>query len=94
MFGIVSTIVGAVVGIIEFLLTMRFIFQFLAVNSHTPFVGWIYSNTASLVSPFLGIIPNLKLGHFVIDFATLAALVVYTLVGYFILQLFSGVSSR
>ncbi len=92
MFGIVRSIVSAVVGIIEFLLTLRFVFKFFAASAHATFVSWLYDTTAPLVSPFVGILPNLKLGAFVIDFATLAALIVYTLVGYFILQLFSHVS--
>ena len=94
MFGIVRTLVNIVFGIIEFLLSLRFIFKFFAVNSSTPFVTWIYSVTASLVSPFARILPDLKLGGFVVDFATLVALIVYVLIGYLILQVFSYTSNR
>lgn len=94
MFGIVRTLVNIVVGVVEFLLSLRFIFKFFAVNPSTPFVAWLYGATASLVSPFARILPDLKLGGFVIDFATLVALIVYILVGYLILQIFSSVGSR
>ncbi|MFA7319112.1 MAG: YggT family protein [Parcubacteria group bacterium] len=94
MFGLVKTIISFVVGIIELLLTLRFMLKFLVVNVHTPFVGWIYNTTAPLVVPFSGIIPDLKLGGFMIDFATLAALIVYVLVGYSILRIFSYVDPR
>lgn len=91
MFGIVRTVVNIIVGVIEFLLSLRLIFKFFVVNVSTPFVAWIYGVTASLVSPFARIIPDLKLGGFVIDFSTLVALIVYVLIGYLILQAFSYV---
>jgi len=89
MFGIIRTFVNIVVGVIEFLLSLRFIFKFFAVNSGTPFVAWLYDATASLVSPFARILPDLELGGFVIDFSILVALIIYVLVGYLILQIFS-----
>lgn len=94
MFGIIKTLVNIVFGIIEFLLSLRFIFKFFAVNFGTPFVAWIYGATASLVSPFARIMPDLNLGGFVVDFATLAALIIYVLIAYLILQIFSYVSPR
>lgn len=94
MFGIVRTIVNIVVGVIEFLLSLRFIFKFLVVNAGTPFVAWIYGVTATLVSPFAKILPDLKMGGFVVDFATLVALIAYVLIGYLILQIFSYVGPR
>jgi uncharacterized protein YggT (Ycf19 family) len=94
MFGIVRTLVNIVFGIIEFLLSLRFVFKFFAVNSSTPFVAWLYGVTATLVSPFAKILPDLKLGGFVVDFATLAALIVYVLIGYLILQIFSYTGHR
>ena len=94
MFGIIRTFVNIVVGVIEFLLSLRFIFKFFAVNSSTPFVAWLYGATASLVSPFARILPDLKLGGFVIDFSILVALIIYVLAGYLILRIFSYAGSR
>lgn len=87
--GIIRTLINIVFGIIEFLLSLRFIFKFFAVNASTPFVAWVYSATMGLVSPFARIFPKLSLGRFVIDFTTLAALLVYALAGYLILRIFS-----
>lgn len=92
--GIIRTLVNVVVGIIEFLLSLRFVFKFFEVNPNTPFVAWLYGATAGLVSPFVKILPDLKLGGFVIDFTTLVALIVYIMVGYLILQIFSYVGPR
>lgn len=94
MFGIVRTIVNIIVGIIEFLLSLRFIFKFFVVNVGTPFVAWVYGVTAGLTSPFARIVPDLKLGGFVVDFTTLVALIVYVLIGYLILEIFSYVGPR
>ena len=94
MYGIVSTLVNIVFGVIEFLLLLRFIFKFFVVNAGTPFVAWIYSTSASLVTPFAKIVPDLKLGQFVVDFSTLVALIVYAFIGYLILRVFSYVGPR
>ncbi len=94
MLWIVRTLVNIFFGVIEFLLILRFIFKFFVVNTGTPFVAWIYGATVALVKPFAKILPDLKLGGFVINFATLAALLVYVLIGYLILQIFSYVGSK
>ena len=89
MFGIIRTLLNIIIGVIEILLSLRFIFKFFVVNAGTPFVVWIYGVTERLVSPFAKILPDFKLGGFVVDFATLTALIVYVLIGYFILKIFS-----
>ena len=86
MIRIVRAIINIVVGIIELLLTFRLIFTFLTVNPETPFVKWLYDVTAPLVAPFAKILPNWEFSGFVVDFATLAALIVYAIAGYLILM--------
>src|SRR5580700_10632423 len=88
MFRILRALINIVVGIVEVLLTFRLIFEFLVVNTGTPFVAWLYGVTAPLVAPFSKILPNWKFSGFVVDFATVAALIVYTLAGYVLLMLF------
>ena len=88
MFRVLRAFVSIVVGIIELLLTFRFIFKFLVVNTGTPFVAWLYGFTAPLVAPFAKILPNWKFSGFVVDFATIAALIVFALAGYLLLMLF------
>lgn len=85
----IHSIVNIILVIVEFLLTLRFIFIFFQLNPHTPFVSWIYGNTELLVSPFARILPNWYLGSLVVDFTTLAALLVYSLIGYLILEIVS-----
>jgi uncharacterized protein YggT (Ycf19 family) len=87
MFRIIRAFINIVVGIIELLLIFRLIFKFLVVNAGTPFVAWLYGVTARLVAPFAKIIPDLKFSGFVVDFATLAAFIVYAIAGYLILMI-------
>jgi hypothetical protein len=94
MFRILRTLISIVFGIIELLLSIRLIFKFLVVNAHTPFVVWIYGITARLVAPFAKILPDRKFSGFVVDFATLVALIVYVLIGYLILSIFSYSRNR
>ncbi len=88
MFRIIRAFINIVMGVIELLLSVRLIFKFLVVNASTPFVAWLYRVTARLVAPFAKILPDYKFSGFVVDFATLAALIVYALIGYFILSIF------
>lgn len=89
MFRILRAFINIVLSIIELLLSVRFIFKFLVVNAGTPFVAWLYRVTAPLAAPFAKILPDWKLSGFVVDFATLAALIVYALAGYVILRVLS-----
>jgi hypothetical protein len=68
---------------------LKQIFKFLTVNTETPFVAWLYSVTAPLVAPFAKILPNWKFSGFVVDFATVAAMIVFTLAGGLLLMIFS-----
>jgi uncharacterized protein YggT (Ycf19 family) len=88
MFRILRAIINLVVGIIELLLTFRLIFEFLVVNTGTPFVSWLYGITAPLVAPFAKILPNWKISGYVVDFATVAALIVFALAGALLMMLF------
>lgn len=94
MFGIMSAFVSIILGAIELLLSLRFIFRFFSVNPEAPFVAWLYGFTAPLVAPFARILPDWKIFNFVIDSTTLIALIVYVVVGYFLLQILSYPADR
>ena len=88
MFRIIRSLINIVVSIIELLLSFRLILKLLVVNPKTPFVAWIYGVTKPLVAPFAGIRPDWKWSGFVIDFPTLAAIIVYAIAGYLLLMIF------
>ena len=86
---ILRAFINIVAGIIGLLLTFRLIFEFLVVNPGTPFVAWLYGVTEPLVAPFSKILPNWKFSGYVVDFATVAALIVFALAGSLLLMIFS-----
>jgi uncharacterized protein YggT (Ycf19 family) len=88
MFRILRAFINFVIGIIELLLTFRLIFKFLVVNTGTPFVAWLYRVTEPLAAPFAKILPNWKISGFVVDFATVAAIIVFALAASLLLMLF------
>jgi YggT family protein len=88
MFRILRAFINIVVGIIELLLIFRLIFKFMVVNTGTPFVAWLYQVTAPLVAPFSKILPDWKFSGFVVDSATVAAIIVFALAGSLLLMLF------
>ena len=88
MFRILRAFINLVFGVIGILLTFRLIFEFLVVNSSTPFVAWLYRVTDPLAAPFSNILPNWKFSGFVVDFATIAALIVFAIAGSVLLMLF------
>jgi len=86
MFRTLRAFINIVLAIVELLLTFRLIFEFLVVNPGTPFVAWLYGVTAPLVAPFSKILPNWKFSGFVVDFATVAAIIVFALAGSLLLM--------
>lgn len=91
MFEVIRFLVSLVIAVIEFLLGARFILKFFGANPSTPFVAWIYGNSASLISPFANIFPQIRLGDFVIDTSALVAMIVYALIGRVIFWVLSRV---
>lgn len=90
MRGLVITLIDIVLAVVEFLLSLRFIFKFFGAHASSPFVGWIYSSSSSIVSPFSGIFPNFSIGSFLVDSSTLFALIIYLAVGKMIINLLKG----
>jgi uncharacterized protein YggT (Ycf19 family) len=88
MISILRTLINIVVGVIELLLTFRLIFVFFVVNTGTPFVAWLNGVSAPLVAPFAKILPNWEFSGFVVDFATIAAMIVFALAGALLLMFF------
>lgn len=78
-----------VLGIIQSLLGLRFIFRIFAANSTAPFVDWLYATTDVLISPFRGIFVNpVAEGRFVFDITTLITMIMYWLFFALILHVF------
>ncbi|WP_202079478.1 YggT family protein [Caldalkalibacillus salinus] len=80
--------INIVIGIAQVVLGLRIILKLFGANTAAPFVQWVYDTSAPLLYPFEGIFPTRALdGSFVIEFSSLFAFVIYTLVGYLLTQL-------
>ncbi|MBI4028862.1 MAG: YggT family protein [Candidatus Blackburnbacteria bacterium] len=91
--GFIVSLINLVIGLIELLLTIRLLLRLFAANPATPFVRWVYETSQPLINPFLGIFPNPVLsGGLIIEFPTLVALVIYTIVGYILAELIGALS--
>ncbi|MBX4200504.1 YggT family protein [Candidatus Parcubacteria bacterium] len=77
-----------ILGIVEFLIVVRFIFRLLGANPASPFVNLIYNLTQPLVGPFVGIFPRIASQGFVIEWSCLVALLVYYFLVWAIVKLF------
>lgn len=88
-------IIFTIMGFIEGLVALRFLFRLLGANPVNAFVGWIYSWSTPLVTPFAGIFgqnPTIAgtgvVTTSVFDWTALIALVVYALIGALIASAF------
>jgi YggT family protein len=81
---IIMTLINFVIGFIEILLSLRFIFRFFGASANSPFVNWIYVNSQPFLEPFFNIFSDITVGKFVIELTTILALLAYAIVGYII----------
>lgn len=91
----IAGIIYVIVGFIEFVLAFRLLFRLFGANPGNGFVSWIYDISAPLVAPFAGIFgqPPIVEGaavRGVFELGTLVALIVYGLIGGFIVRLLSS----
>ena len=78
-----------IMGILELLLALRFLFRVLAADPTSGFANFIYGFTRPFVGPFSGIFNDqvLDKSGSVVEFSTLLAMLLYALVTYGIIQL-------
>ena len=80
-------IIWFIVGLINILLAIRFILLLLGANRDAGFVDFIYGITSPLVAPFVGIFGEPTYGRFMLDWSSLLAMVIYTLIAWGIVKL-------
>lgn len=92
-----ARIIYVLVGIVEGLLAIRFIFKLAGANPGSSFVMFIYSITDVLTAPFRGIFRTAATEGVettsVFEPATLIAMAIYALIGWAIIR-FVGAGSR
>lgn len=90
---IILGFIHIVLWVVETFLTLRFILRLFDANTSAPFVNFIYNSTGPLLQPFRGIFPSPVLQQgFIVEFSTLFAIIIYSLISYLIIALIEWVS--
>lgn len=80
-------------ALVTIFLALRFLLKLFGANENNGFVGWVYDMTAVLLDPFRGIFSNEVVGrHYVFEFNTLFALLIYGLFGMLLLMIVNMLS--
>lgn len=77
-----TQVIYFIFGVINVLLILRFVLLALGAQEQSSFVNLIYGMSRPLALPFQGIFPEPTLGGSVLEWASLVAIAIYSLVAY------------
>jgi uncharacterized protein YggT (Ycf19 family) len=86
-------VVYYILNLVEILLVLRLIFRLLGANPNNGLVNFLYTLTAPLVAPFVGIFRQPVVSGSVLEWSTVIAMIIYALVAYLIVH-FIRLSTR
>ncbi|HAL15983.1 MAG TPA: hypothetical protein DCP32_04285 [Anaerolineaceae bacterium] len=78
----VTQLIWLLVGLIEGVLGLRFIFKLIGVNAANSFASLLYKVTDLFVAPFASLTGAPAAGGMVLEVSTLIAMIVYALIGW------------
>jgi YggT family protein len=85
-----AAIISFIVGVIQLILILRFLFQLFHANEAAAFTQLIFGLSQPLLLPFAAIFPNIEFSNgFVVELSTIVAIIVYSVVGILLKRLFS-----
>jgi len=84
---LIESIAKKLLGLLELFLFLRLILKFLGASSKALVVNLIYKYSDILVSPFNFIFPNIRWRDYLIDTATISAMIGYAILIYIIFQI-------
>ncbi len=76
-----------VLGVLEVILLLRFLFRLLGANQSSSFVVFLYDLSHVFVVPFYGIFNDPTFGNSVLEITTLIAMLIYALLAWGIVSL-------
>ncbi|MGB4762281.1 MAG: hypothetical protein WBP12_02890 [Candidatus Saccharimonas sp.] len=76
-----------IVGVINVIITLRFVLLLLGANREAGFTDFVYSVSAPFVAPFVGIFGEPTYGRVVFEVSSILAIIIYTLVAWGIVKL-------
>ena len=83
----ITRITYFVLGVLEVILLLRFLFRLLGANQGSSFVMFLYNLSHVFVVPFYGIFSDPAFGNSVLEISTLIAMLVYALLAWGIVSL-------
>lgn len=85
---VLTYLINTVIWVAMAILGLRIILKFFGANPATPFVAWVYKTSMPLLEPFAGAFPTPTVdGVFTLEFSALFALIVYAVIGTFLVKL-------
>lgn len=78
----VTQLIWLLVGLLEGLLALRFIFKLIGVNAANAFASLLYAVTDLFVAPFASLTGAPAAAGMVLEVSTLIAMIVYALIGW------------
>jgi YGGT family len=78
----ITQMIWLLLGLLEALLGLRFIFKLIAVNAANPFAALLYKVSDFFVAPFASLAKAPAAGGMVLEVSTILAIIVYLLIGW------------
>jgi YGGT family len=86
----ITALIYFILGVLEVVLALRFIFRLLGANQTSSFIQFLYGLSGAFVGPFNGIFNDQTIGNgsaSVFEVSTLIAMLVYALIGWGLVSL-------
>jgi len=84
----ITQLIWWVLGLLEALLGLRFLFKLIGANPNNPFATFLYELTDFFVRPFATLTGTPTAGNMVFEFSTLITMIVYALIAWGLERLF------
>jgi uncharacterized membrane protein len=85
-FGLVTQIIGAMLGLLEILLGLRFVLKLIAANPNSGFAVFVYGITQPFLAPFTALVRTPRSGGMSLEMTTLIAMAVYALFSWIVVR--------
>lgn len=93
LYRLTNVLLDVVITIVTAFLGFRLLLKLFGASEENPFVHAVYVVSVPLLAPFAGIFPSLALENgFMLEFATIFALVVYAIIAHIILTIVRGIA--
>ena len=91
---LVTQIIGAILGLLEILLGLRFILKLIAANPNSGFAVFIYGITKPFLAPFTALVGTPTSGGTILEVTTLIAMAVYALFFWLVIRVVQIAANR